>query len=325
MVGMVRVHELGGPEVLRFEQVEIGAPGPGQVRLRQTAVGLNFIDVYFRTGLYPPPAVPFTPGLEAAAVVEEVGEGVSEVAVGDRVAYAGAPIGAYAEARLYQADRLVKLPDGIDDRQAAAMMLKGMTAQYLLRSAFPVRPGQTILFHAAAGGVGLIACQWAKHLGARVLGTVGSEAKAELARAHGCDVPIRYDREDVVARVRELTDGKGVPVVYDSVGKSTFERSLDCLAPRGMLVAFGQSSGNIPPLNLGLLSQKGSLYVTRPTLVTYTAARDDLLASAKELFEVVQSGAVKIEIRQTFALRDAADAHRALEGRQTTGSTLLLP
>jgi NADPH2:quinone reductase len=325
MVGMVRVHELGGPEVLRFEQVEIGAPGPGQVRLRQTAVGLNFIDVYFRTGLYPPPAVPFTPGLEAAAVVEEVGEGVSEVAVGDRVAYAGAPIGAYAEARLYQADRLVKLPDGIDDRQAAAMMLKGMTAQYLLRSTFPVRPGQTILFHAAAGGVGLIACQWAKHLGARVLGTVGSEAKAELARAHGCDVPIRYDREDVVARVRELTDGKGVPVVYDSVGKSTFERSLDCLAPRGMLVAFGQSSGNIPPLNLGLLSQKGSLYVTRPTLVTYTAARDDLLASAKELFEVVQSGAVKIEIRQTFALRDAADAHRALEGRQTTGSTLLLP
>jgi NADPH2:quinone reductase len=311
--------------VLRFEQVEIGAPGPGQVRLRQTAVGLNFIDVYFRTGLYPPPAVPFTPGLEAAAVVEEVGEGVSEVAVGDRVAYAGAPIGAYAEARLYQADRLVKLPDGIDDRQAAAMMLKGMTAQYLLRSTFPVRPGQTILFHAAAGGVGLIACQWAKHLGARVLGTVGSEAKAELARAHGCDVPIRYDREDVVARVRELTDGKGVPVVYDSVGKSTFERSLDCLAPRGMLVAFGQSSGNIPPLNLGLLSQKGSLYVTRPTLVTYTAARDDLLASAKELFEVVQSGAVKIEIRQTFALRDAADAHRALEGRQTTGSTLLLP
>jgi NADPH2:quinone reductase len=241
------------------------------------------------------------------------------------VAYAGAPIGAYAEARLYQADRLVKLPDGIDDRQAAAMMLKGMTAQYLLRSTFPVRPGQTILFHAAAGGVGLIACQWAKHLGARVLGTVGSEAKAELARAHGCDVPIRYDREDVVARVRELTDGKGVPVVYDSVGKSTFERSLDCLAPRGMLVAFGQSSGNIPPLNLGLLSQKGSLYVTRPTLVTYTAARDDLLASAKELFEVVQSGAVKIEIRQTFALRDAADAHRALEGRQTTGSTLLLP
>jgi NADPH:quinone reductase len=325
MVGMVRVHEVGGPEVLRFEQVEVGAPGRGQVRLRQTAIGLNFIDVYFRTGLYPQPSLPFTPGLEAAGVVEAIGEGVTEVGVGDRVAYAAPPIGAYAEARLMQADRLVRLPDGISDQQAAAMMLKGMTAHYLLRRTFPVQSGQTILFHAAAGGVGLIACQWAKHLGARVIGTVGSEAKAELARAHGCDVPIRYDREDVVSRVRDLTDGKGVPVVYDSVGKSTFEQSLDCLAPRGMLVAFGQSSGNIPPLNLGILSQKGSLYVTRPTLMTYTAARDDLLASAKELFDVVQSGAVKIEIHQTFALRDAADAHRALEARQTTGSTVLLP
>jgi len=325
MVGMVRVHEIGGPEVLRFEQVEVGEPGSGQVRLRQTAVGLNFIDVYFRTGLYPQPSLPFTPGLEAAGVVEAIGQGVTEVAVGDRVAYAAPPIGAYAEARLMQADRLVKLPDGIGDQQAAAMMLKGMTAQYLLRRTFPVKSGQTILFHAAAGGVGLIACQWARHLGARVIGTVGSEAKAELARAHGCDVPIRYDREDVVARVRELTDGKGVPVVYDSVGKSTFEQSLDCLAPRGMLVAFGQSSGNIPPLNLGVLSQKGSLYVTRPTLMTYTAARDDLLATARELFDVVQSGAVRIEINQTFALRHAADAHRALEGRQTTGSTVLLP
>jgi NADPH2:quinone reductase len=325
MAGMVRVHVVGGPEVLRFEQVEVGEPGPGQVRLRQTAVGLNFIDVYHRTGLYPATARPFTPGLEAAGVVEALGAGVREVQVGDRVAYAAPPLGAYAEARLMQADRLVKLPEGIDDRQAAAMMLKGMTAQYLLRRTFPVQAGQTILFHAAAGGVGLIACQWAKHLGARVLGTVGSEAKAELARAHGCDVPIRYDREDVVARVRELTDGKGVPVVYDSVGKDTFEKSLDCLAPRGMLVAFGQSSGNIPPLNLGVLSQKGSLYVTRPTLVTYTAARDDLLASANELFDVVRKGAVRIEIRQTFALRDAAEAHRALEGRKTTGSSLLLP
>jgi len=325
MVGMVRVHEVGGPEVLRFEQVEVGEPGRGQARLRQTAIGLNFIDVYHRTGLYPPPGLPFTPGLEAAGVVEAIGEGVSEVAVGDRVAYAAPPMGAYAETRLMQADRLVKLPDGIDDRTAAGMMLKGMTAQYLLRRTYPVQAGQTILFHAAAGGVGLIACQWAKHLGARVLGTVGSEAKAELARAHGCDVPIRYDRDDVVARVRELTDGKGVPVVYDSVGKDTFEKSLDCLAPRGMLVAFGQSSGNIPPLNLGVLSQKGSLYVTRPTLVTYTAARDDLLAAARELFDVVQRGAVRIEINQTFALRDAAKAHRALEGRQTTGSTLLLP
>jgi NADPH2:quinone reductase len=325
MVGMVRVHEVGGPEVLRFEQVEVGEPGPGQARLRQTGVGLNFIDVYFRTGLYPAPGLPFTPGLEGAGVVEAIGEGVTEVAVGDRVAYAAPPIGAYAEARLMQADRLVRLPDAIGDQQAAAMMLKGMTAHYLLRRTFPVKAGQTILFHAAAGGVGLIACQWARHLGARVIGTVGSEAKAELARAHGCDVPIRYDREDVVARVRELTEGKGVPVVYDSVGKDTFEQSLDCLAPRGMLVAFGQSSGNIPPLNLGILSQKGSLYVTRPTLRTYTAARDDLLASAKELFDVVQSGAVKIEINQTFALRDAAEAHRALEGRNTTGSIVLLP
>jgi NADPH2:quinone reductase len=325
MVGMVRVHEVGGPEVLRFEQVEVGEPGPGQARLRQTGVGLNFIDVYFRTGLYPAPGLPFTPGLEGAGVVEAIGEGVTEVAVGDRVAYAAPPIGAYAEARLMQADRLVRLPGAIGDQQAAAMMLKGMTAHYLLRRTFPVKAGQTILFHAAAGGVGLIACQWARHLGARVIGTVGSEAKAELARAHGCDVPIRYDREDVVARVRELTEGKGVPVVYDSVGKDTFEQSLDCLAPRGMLVAFGQSSGNIPPLNLGILSQKGSLYVTRPTLRTYTAARDDLLASAKELFDVVQSGAVKIEINQTFALRDAAEAHRALEGRNTTGSTVLLP
>ncbi|HEX5077968.1 MAG TPA: quinone oxidoreductase [Geminicoccaceae bacterium] len=325
MVGMIRVHEVGGPEVLRFEQVELGRPGPGQARLRQTAIGLNFIDVYFRTGLYPAPGLPFTPGMEGAGVVEAVGDGVTEVAVGDRVAYAGAPIGAYAETRLVPADRLVRLPDGIDDRQAAAMMLKGMTAQYLLRRTFPVRPGQTILFHAAAGGVGLIACQWAKHIGARVLGTVGSDAKAELARAHGCDVTIRYDRENVVSRVRELTDGKGVAVVYDSVGKSTFEQSLDCLAPLGMLVSFGQSSGSIPPLNLGILSQKGSLYVTRPTLVTYVAARHDLLASAKELFDVVQSGAVRIQINQTFALGDAAEAHRALESRRTTGSTLLLP
>ncbi len=324
MAGMVRVHEVGGPEVLRYEQVEVGDPGPGQVRLRQTAIGLNFIDVYFRTGLYPAPALPFTPGQEGAGVVEAVGDGVAEVKVGQRVAYAG-PLGGYAESRLIPADRLVPIPDGVSDQQAAAMMLKGMTAQYLLRRTFPVKAGQTILFHAAAGGVGLIACQWAKHLGARVLGTVGSDAKAELARAHGCDEPIRYDRDDVVARVRELTDGKGVPVVYDSVGKSTFDQSLNCLAPRGMLVTFGQSSGAIPPVNLGILSQKGSLYVTRPTLVTYTAARDDLLATAKELFEVVQSGAVKIEINQTFALRDAAEAHRALEGRQTTGSTLLMP
>jgi NADPH:quinone reductase len=316
---------VGGPEALRFEEIEIGSPAAGQVLLRQTAVGLNFIDVYFRSGLYPPPQLPFVPGLEAAAVVEAVGDGVGDLHVGQRVAYASPPIGAYAERRLMPADRLVALPDGVSDEQAAAMMLKGMTAQYLLRRTYRVQSGQTILFHAAAGGVGLIACQWAKHLGATVIGTVGSEAKAELARAHGCAHVIRYDREDVVARVRDITGGKGVPVVYDSVGQATFERSLDCLAPRGMLVSFGQSSGKIPPVDLGILSQKGSLYVTRPTLMTYTAERADLLAAANELFEVVQSGAVRIEINQRFPLRAAAEAHRALEGRRTTGSTLLLP
>jgi len=324
MAGTIRVHETGGPEVLRYEQVEVGRPGPGQARIRQTAIGLNFIDVYFRIGLYPPPGLPFTPGQEAAGVVEEIGEDVSEVQVGQRVAYA-APIGAYAESRLVPANRLVPLPDDISDEKAAAMMLKGMTAQYLLRRTFRVQAGLTILFHAAAGGVGLIACQWAKHLGATVIGTVGSDEKAEVARAHGCDHPIRYDREDVVARVKEITGGKGVPVVYDSVGKTTFERSLDCLAPFGMLVSFGQSSGKIPPVDLGIFAQKGSLYVTRPTLVTHTATRENLLSSANELFEVVASGAVKILVNQRFPLREAAEAHRALEGRKTTGSTILLP
>ena len=325
MTGVVRVHEVGGPEVLRYENVEVGSPGPGQVLLRQTAVGLNFIDVYFRTGLYPPPQLPFVPGLEAAAVVEALGDGVRDLQVGQRVAYASPPIGAYAERRLMPADRLVALPEGISDEQAAAMMLKGMTAQYLLRRTYRVQSGQTVLFHAAAGGVGLIACQWAKHLGATVIGTVGNEAKADLASAHGCAHVIRYDREEVVARVREITGGKGVPVVYDSVGQATFERSLECLAPMGMLVSFGQSSGKIPPVDLGILSQKGSLYITRPTLMTYTAERADLVASANELFDVVQRGAVRIEINQRFPLRDAAEAHRALEGRRTTGSTLLLP
>jgi NADPH:quinone reductase len=325
MAGVVRVHEVGGPEVLRFEDADVGAPGPGQALLRQTAVGLNFIDVYYRTGLYPTPQLPFTPGLEGAGVVEAVGEGVSDLRPGQRVAYASPPMGAYAERRLIPAERLVALPDGITDEQAAAMMLKGMTAQYLLRRTYRVQGGQTILFHAAAGGVGSIACQWAKHLGATVIGTVGSEAKAELARANGCAHVIRYDREDVVARVREITGGKGVPVVYDSVGRATFDVSLDSLAPLGMLVSFGQSSGKIPPVDLGIFSQKGSLYVTRPTLMTYTAARADLVNSAQELFEVVQSGAVKIQINQRMPLRDAAEAHRALEGRRTTGSTLLLP
>jgi NADPH2:quinone reductase len=325
MTGVVRVHEVGGPEVLRFEETDVGSPDAGQVLIRQTAVGLNYIDVYFRSGLYPSRQLPFTPGLEGAGVVEAVGEGVSELREGQRVAYAAPPIGAYAERRVMPADRLVALPDGISDDQAAAMMLKGMTARYLLRRTYPVEAGQTILFHAAEGGVGSIASQWAKHLGVTVIGTVGSDAKAELAQQNGCAHVIRYDREDVAVRVREITGGKGVPVVYDAVGQATFDASLDCLAPLGMLVSFGQSSGKIPPVDLGILSQKGSLYITRPTLMTYTAARSDLVDSANELFDVVQSGAVKIQINQRLPLRDAAEAHRALEGRRTTGSTLLLP
>jgi NADPH2:quinone reductase len=325
MAGAIRIHETGGAEVLRYEEVEVGAPGPGQVRLRQTAIGLNYIDVYFRSGLYPPPGLPFTPGLEAAGVVEAVGDGVLDLKAGDRVAYASPPLGAYAAERLMPADKVVPVPDGVADEQAAAMMLKGMTAWYLLRRTYEVKRGQTILFHAAAGGVGLIACQWAKALGAEVIGTVGSEAKAELAKAHGCAHVIRYDRENVVERVKEITSGRKVPVVYDSVGKDTFERSLDCLAPRGVLALFGQSSGPVPPFDLGVLNQKGSLYVTRPSLMHYTAARDDLLTAAHDLFGMVTSGAVRIEINQRFPLKDAAEAHRALEGRRTTGSTLLMP
>ncbi len=324
MTAVVRVHQTGGPEVLKVEEAEVGAPGAGQALIRQTAVGLNFIDVYFRSGLYPAPSLPFIVGQEGAGVVEAVGEGVSEVRVGQRVAYAG-PLGAYAERRLIAADRLVVVPEGIADEHAAAMMLKGMTAHYLLRRTFRVEPGQTILFHAAAGGVGLIACQWAKHLGATVIGTVGSAEKAELAKAHGCDHPIRYDTDDVVARVRELTGGKGVPVVYDSVGQATFQRSLDCLAPLGMLVCFGQSSGKIPPIDTAILGQKGSLFLTRPSLMNYTAARADLVRAASDLFAVVLSGAVQIRVNQRYPLRDAVQAHRDLEGRKTTGSTVLLP
>jgi NADPH2:quinone reductase len=286
---------------------------------------VNFIDVYFRTGLYPPPQLPFTPGMEGAGVVEAVGEGVTDLAAGDRVAYASPPPGSYAEARVIDAARLVKLPDNISEEQAAGMMLKGMTAQYLVRRSYRVQAGDTILVHAAAGGVGLIVCQWAKHLGATVIGTVGSEEKAELARAHGCDHPILYRDEDFVERVRDITGGAGVAVVYDSVGKDTFLKSLDCLRPLGMLVSFGQSSGAIEPLNVGLLAQKGSLFLTRPTLFTYVAKREDLVASANELFDVVGSGKVKIEVKQRFALAEAAEAHRALEGRRTTGSTILLP
>jgi NADPH:quinone reductase len=317
----IRVHAPGGPDKLIWEEVEVGEPAGGQVRIRQEAAGLNFIDVYHRTGLYPQP-LPFIPGVEGAGVVEAVGEGVSDLKVGDRVAYAG-PIGGYAEERLIDAEKLVKLPDAISAEQAAGMMLQGMTVQMLLRSVFPVAKGDTILIHAAAGGVGLIMCQWAKALGVRVIGTVGTEEKAELAAAHGCDHPIVYSKQDFVTEVARLTDGEKLPVVYDSVGRDTFLRSLECLRPRGLMVSFGQASGAIEPFNVGLLAQKGSLYLTRPTLFTYTATREQLAQSAKELFAIVAAGKVMIEVNQRFALKDAADAHRALESRKTSGSTIL--
>ena len=320
----IQIHETGGPEVMRLEEVTVGEPGPGEARIRHTAVGLNYIDVYFRMGLYPSPPFPFSPGMEGAGEVLALGEGVSDLAVGDRVAYAG-PLGAYAEERIIAADRLVRTPGSVTDVTAASMMLQGMTVQYLLKSSYPVRAGDTVLFHAAAGGVGLIACQWAKHLGATVIGTVGSDEKAELARAHGCDHPIVYTRENVVERVRELTGGAGVPAVYDSVGQDTFSDSLDCLRPAGTMVSFGQSSGSIPPFEIGVLGQKGSLYLQRPTLMSYSARREDLVAMAEDLFEVVTSGAVKIRTNQTFPLGEAPEAHRALEGRRTTGSTVLVP
>ena len=325
MTHAIRLYENGGPEVLKWEEVELGDPGPGQVRLRHGAVGLNFIDVYFRTGLYPLPQVPGGIGLEGAGVIEAVGDDVEGFAEGDRVAYAGPPPGSYAEVRIMPAAKLVKLPESISDQQAAAMMLQGMTVQYLIRRTYRVQAGDTVLFQAAAGGVGLIACQWLKHLGATVIGTVGSEAKAELARAHGCDHTILYRSENFVERVREITDGAGVPVAYDSVGKDTFDGSLDCLSPMGTMVLFGGASGPVPPFDLMALSQKGSLFVTRPTLMTYTAKRSDLEASAAELFDVVGSGAVKIEVHQTYPLAEAAQAHTDLEARKTTGSTVLLP
>ena len=321
----IRIHQTGGPDAMQWEDVEVGTPGPGEIRIRHEAVGLNYIDVYFRTGLYPAPSLPFSPGMEGAGIVEALGEGVGSLAVGDRVAYAAPPVGAYAQERLMPAEKVVKVPAGIGACQAAAMMLQGMTVEYLLRRTCPVRSGDTILFHAAAGGVGLIACQWAKHLGATVIGTVGSDEKAELARAHGCDHTIVYTRQNFTERVRELTNGAGVPVVYDAVGRDTFEGSLDCLRPRGMLVSFGQSSGKIDPFDVGILSAKGSLYITRPTLMTYTASRADLEDSAQALFDVVGSGAVRITVNQTFPLAEAANAHRALESRRTTGSTVLMP
>jgi NADPH2:quinone reductase len=319
------MYETGGPEVLRWEDVDPGKPGPGEALVRHEAVGLNFIDVYHRTGLYPLPSLPAVPGLEGAGVVEQIGEGVGEVAVGDRVAYAGIPPGAYAQARCIPAHRLVKLPDRIDFDRAAAMMLQGMTARYLLRGCYDVKKGDTILIHAAAGGVGSIVCQWARHLGATVIGTVGSEQKAEIARANGCDHLIVYTAEDFAARTREITGGAGVDVVYDSVGQATFMPSLDCLRPLGMMVSFGQSSGSVPPVDLGVLAAKGSLFLTRPSLMAYTADRKDLLAHAEDLFEVVVSGAVNIDVNQTYPLAEAARAHKDLEARKTTGSTILLP
>jgi NADPH2:quinone reductase len=324
MAKVIRVHEHGGPEVLRYEDVDVPAPGPGEASVRHTAIGVNYVDTYYRTGLYPS-TLPTGLGTEGAGTVEAVGSEVGRVRVGQRVAYAGGAPGAYSERRTMPADRLVPLPDEIGDEAAAAMMLKGMTAQYLLRRTYRVEQGDTILVHAAAGGVGLIMCQWAKHLGATVIGTVGSDAKAAVARAHGCDHVIVYTREDFAARVKDLTDGEGLPVVYDSVGRTTWEGSLDCLRPFGLMVSFGNASGPVAPFSPLVLAQKGSLYLTRPTLVTHTARREDLLASATELFAVVTSGAVKIEVNQRFPLTEAARAHAALEGRQTTGSTVLLP
>lgn len=317
----IRIHETGGPEVLKWEEVTVGEPGPEEIRIRQEAAGLNFIDVYHRTGLYPQP-LPFVPGVEGAGIVDAVGSDVSNIKVGDRVTYAS-QIGGYAEERLITAERVVKLPDAVSFEQAAAMMLQGLTARMLIRAIYKVQHGDTILIHAAAGGVGLIVCQWAKALGARVIGTVGSDEKAEIARAHGCDHPIVYTREDFAARVNDITDGKKLPVVYDSVGRATFMKSLECLRPRGLMVSFGNASGPPDPIAPGVLAQKGSLFLTRPTLNHYIASREELQSSADELFNVIASGKVKVEVKQRFALKSAAEAHRALESRKTSGSTVL--
>jgi len=319
----IRIHEHGGPEKMVWEEVPVPDPKPGEALIRHQAVGLNYIDVYFRTGLYKAPSMPVTIGMEGAGVVEAVGDGVTAVKPGDRVAYAGA-LGAYTEARCVPAEKLVVLPDGIDTRLGAAAMLQGMTAQYLLRRTYKVQKGDTILVHAAAGGVGLILCQWAKHLGATVIGTVSTPEKAELARAHGADHTV-LTSENLPARVKEVTKGAMVPVVYDSVGRDSFMASLDCLRPLGLMISYGNASGPVAVSDLGILAAKGSLYVTRPTLNTYTASRDDLVATANDLFAVIRSGAVKVRVNQTFALKDAGDAHRALEARKTTGSTVLVP
>jgi len=320
----IRMTRTGGPEVLDYVDVEVGEPGPGEARVRQHAIGLNYIDVYFRTGLYPMP-LPSGLGQEGAGVVEAVGEGVTHVQPGDRVAYAGGGNGAYSQLRTMAAGVLVRLPDGVDFETAAAMMLQGLTVQYLFNGTYQVKPGQTILFHAAAGGVGLIACQWARALGVNLIGTVGSKEKGELARAAGAAHVINYNEEDIVARVLDITHGAKVPVVYDSVGKDTFIRSLDCLQPRGLMVSFGNSSGAVPPFSMSELASRGSLYLTRPSLAAYTATRADLEERAADLFAMVESGKVRIDVRQRFPLADAAAAHTALEARRTTGSTVLLP
>lgn len=321
----IRIHAPGGPDALVWEDVSVADPGPGEIRLRQTAIGLNYIDVYHRSGLYPVAALPAVIGLEGAGVVEAVGPGVTSPKVGNRVAYASAPMGAYAEVRVIPADRVVILPDDISDETGAAMMLKGLTVQYLLRRTYRVQPGDPVLIHAAAGGVGLIACQWAKYLGATVIGTVGSDEKAELARAHGCEHPIVYTRENVSERVREVTGGDGAAVSYDSVGKDTFVASLDSLRPLGMMVSFGNSSGPLQPFDPAMLASRGSLFFTRPSLLHYTAKSSDYQAAATELLDVVRSGVVTIEIGQTYPLAEAAAAHTDLEARRTTGSTVMLP
>ncbi len=324
MTKAIRFHQTGGPEVLKWEDVTVGDPGPGEARIKHHAVGLNFIDIYFRTGLYPTP-LPSGLGTEGAGVVEAVGSGVTHVKAGDRVAYAGGPQGAYAEARVMPAEKLVKLPDALSFEQGAAMMLQGMTVQYLIKKSFPVKAGDTVLWHAAAGGVGLIACHWLKALGVTVIGTVSSDEKAALAKAHGCAHTIDYTKEDFAKRVLEINGGKKLPVVFDSIGKDTWDKSLDCIAPLGYMISFGNASGAVPPVALTTLSAKGSLYVQRPTLMTYTATRPMLEETANDLFAAVTSGKVKIEVNQRFALKDAGESHVALAGRKTTGSTVLVP
>jgi NADPH2:quinone reductase len=324
MPNAIRFHKNGGPEVLQWESVEVGEPGAGEARVRHTAIGVNYIDTYHRSGLYKL-ALPSGLGTEGAGIVEAVGPGVTDVRPGDRVAYSGGPLGAYSEVRVMPADRLVKLPDGVSDKVAATLMLKGLTVQYLFRQTFPLKGGETILFHAAAGGIGLIACQWARALGVTMIGTVGSDEKAALAKTNGCTHTIVYTRENFVERVKQLTGGKGVPVVYDGVGKDTFPASLDCLSPRGMFVSFGNASGPIAAFDILLLSQKGSLYATRPTLATFTASRAAMLAMCEDMFSLVLAGKLTNDARQTYALKDAAQAHRDLESRKTTGATILVP